>query len=85
MPVLSPEQRIQQLESTVSSLISQVNELTRELQSTRTEREELQDDLGEMAQTHSDLAHDYGNRLSRIERRVDDVDGGDEEQYNDSS
>ena len=81
LPVPSPEQRIQQLESAVVSLISQVAELTRELQSAR---EELGLEVAEVIETYEAVTQHHNQRLIRLEHMVDDGDSQDEEQYDDS-
>ena len=78
-PHLSTEQRVQQLESTVISLLTQVSELSRDLQSARTQLADLQpaahwfeqvnEDLDEILQFHPD-------RLDNRETRVTEIDGG---------
>ena len=85
-PQPSADQRLQQLESTVMSLQTQVADLTRELQSARTQREELQVRLDEQEEINENSAQNHECRLIQLERRVDNVDGGqDGEQYDDSN
>ena len=45
LEILSPEQRIQQLESTLISVLTQVADLTRQLQSTQQRVEEMEDEV----------------------------------------
>ena len=80
LPVPSPEQRIQQLESAVLLLISQVAELTRELQSAR---EELGLEVAEVIETYETVSQHHNQRLIRLEHMVDDGESRDEEQCDD--
>jgi chromosome segregation ATPase len=89
IPVLSPEQRIQQLESTVLQLISQVAGLTRELQSARADHQSLARDMDQLVpvsgQEHEQDMEELQGRLNAHDDRLDDLDGGPDEQQNDDS
>ena len=79
LPVPSPDQRFQQLESAVFSLIAQVAELTRDLQSARNQREALQRQLDELTETvemNENCSDQTQEVLSDLKLRVDDLDGG---------
>ena len=92
LQILSPEQRIQQLESNLISLMSQVMDLDRQLRSSLAERADLQqrvDRLEAQSLMAEDLIHDNNEelqeRLDVHDDRLDDLDGGPEEQQNDDS
>ena len=86
LPLLSPEQRTQQLESTLMSVLTQLQDLTRDLQSSRTERADLQrrvDWLEDVGLPHS--IESIETDLNDLRLRVDDLDGGPDEQQIDDS
>ena len=92
LQILSPEQRIQQLESNLISLMSQVMDLDRQLRSSLAERADLQqrmDRLEALQGMAEDLIYDNNaelqERLDVHDDRLDDLDGGPEEQQNDDS
>ena len=89
IPVLSPEQRIQQLESTVLQLISQVAGLTSELQSARADHQTLLSDMEQLEFVsgghHEQDMEELQGRLNAHDDRLDDLDGGPDEQQNDDS
>ena len=89
MPVLSPEQRIQQLESTVLQLISQVAGLTSQLQSARADHQSLVNDMEQLEPVsggeHEQDMEELQGRLNAHDDRLDDLDGGPDEQQNDDS
>jgi chromosome segregation ATPase len=89
LPVPSPDQRFQQLESAVFSLIAQVAELTSELQSLRSQRDDLQQRLEELEEdvnVHQESAVQANTyRLSLHNDRLDALDGGPDEQQDDDS
>ena len=75
-PQPSADQRLQQLESTVMRLQTHVADLTRELQSARTQREELQERLtNHESQTDMHLVLQE-ERVDSLETRVTEIDGG---------
>jgi peptidoglycan hydrolase CwlO-like protein len=92
LQVLSPEQRIQQLESNLISLMSQVMDLDRQLRSSLAERADLQQRVDRL-EALTDMAEEviYENNAELQERldvhddRLDNLDGGPEEQQNDDS
>ena len=92
LQILSPEQRIQQLESNLISLMSQVMDLDRQLRSSLAERADLQqrvDRLEALQGMAEDLIFDNNaelqERLDVHDDRLDNLDGGPEEQQNDDS
>ena len=88
LPVPSPDQRFQQLESAVFSLIAQVAELTRDLQSARNQREALQRQLDELTETvemNEGCTDQTQEVLSDLKLRVDDLDGGVQDRQQDDS
>ena len=87
IPQLSTEQRLQQLESTVISLLTQVSELSRQLESARSQRDDLQrvcDSFEHMEQyiLEADLQN-LPDRLDDLTTRVTEIDGGPFEQEDD--
>jgi DNA repair ATPase RecN len=78
IPQLSTEQRVQQLESTVIGLLRQISELSRDLQSARTQLADLQpavDTFEHMQQYLEDIML-HPTRLDDLETRVTEMDGG---------
>jgi predicted nucleic acid-binding Zn-ribbon protein len=77
IPHLSTEQRVQQLESTVMDLMSQVSGLTRELQAARTQQERLQVacDSYQFAEGYIDeaIAEQIPNLQQRVGRIEDEL------------
>jgi predicted RNase H-like nuclease (RuvC/YqgF family) len=73
IPHLSTEQRVQQLESTVINLVTQVSELTRELQAARSQQEQLQRacDSYQFAEHYIDEA--IVEQIPRLQQRVDRI------------
>ena len=92
IPQLSTEQRLQQLESTVISLLTQVSELSRQLESARSQRDDLQrvcDSLAHLSDMEqyideADLQN-LPDRLDDLTTRVTEIDGGPFEQEDDSN
>ena len=62
LEILSPEQRIQQLESTLISVLTQVADLTRQLQLSLTEPADLQERVEQMessgVEAHEEFCHE---------------------------
>ena len=89
IPVPSPEQRTQQLESAVLQLISQVAVLTRELQSARADHQSLVNGMEQLEPVsgpeHEQDMEELQGRLNAHDDRLDDLDGGPDEQQNDDS
>jgi len=92
LQILSPEQRIQQLESTLISVMTQVQDLDRQLRSSLAERADLQqrmDRLEALQGMAEDVIYDNNEelqeRLDVHDDRLDNLDGGPEEQQNDDS
>ena len=92
LQILSPEQRIQQLESNLISVMAQVQDLDRQLRSSLAERADLQqrlDRLEALTGMAEDLIFDNNaelqERLDVHDDRLDNLDGGPEEQQNDDS
>jgi chromosome segregation ATPase len=89
LQILSPEQRIQQLESTLISVMTQVQDLDRQLRSSLAERADLLQRLENVEdQVDDDVLEDLNNlhgRLNDHENRLYDLDGGPDEQQNDDS
>ena len=81
----SPEQRIQQLESTLMSVLTQLQDLTRDLQSSRTERADLQRRVDWLEEEQQCSSQNIETDLNDLRLRVDDLDGGPDEQQNDDS
>jgi chromosome segregation ATPase len=81
----SPEQRIQQLESTLMSVLTQLQDLTRDLQSSRTERADLQRRVDWLEEEQLCSSQNIETDLSDLRLRVDDLDGGPDEQQIDDS
>ena len=77
IPHLSTEQRVQQLESTVLSLLTQVSELSRELKAARTQQERLQVacDSYQFAEQYIDeaIAEQIPNLQQRVGRIEDEL------------
>jgi regulator of replication initiation timing len=92
LQIFSPEQRIQQLESNLISVLAQVQELDRQLRSSLAERADLQQRLDRL-EALTGMAEDliFENNAELQERldvhdvRLDDLDGGPAEQQNDDS
>ena len=87
IPQLSTEQRLQQLESTVIILLTQVSELSRQLESARSQRDDLQrvcDSFEHMEQyiLEADLQN-LPDCLDDLTTRVTEIDGGPFEQEDD--
>jgi hypothetical protein len=90
LQILSPEQRIQQLESNPMSVMSQVMDLDRQLRSSLAERtrelqsarEELGLEVAEVIETYETVTQHHDQRLIRLEHMVDD---GDNLTYSDDS
>ena len=81
-PPLSADLRIQQLETTLFSVMTQVTDLRSELQSLRSQRDDLQqrvDDLEEDIHVHHESA------IQHHAVRLDALDGGLDEQPDDDS
>ena len=91
IPQLSTEQRLQQLESTVIILLTQVSELSRQLESARSQRDDLQrvcDSFEYLEQYRYILEAELQNlpdRLDDLTTRVTEIDGGPFEQEDDSN
>jgi chromosome segregation ATPase len=92
LQIFSPEQRIQQLESNLISVLAQVQELDRQLRSSHAERVDLQqrlDRLEALTGMAEDLIFENNaelqQRLDVHDDRLDDLDGGPAEQQNDDS
>jgi chromosome segregation ATPase len=81
----APEQRIQQLESTLMSVLTQLQDLTRDLQSSRTERADLQRRVDWLEEEQLCSSQNIETDLSDLRLRVDDLDGGPDEQQIDDS
>jgi chromosome segregation ATPase len=81
----SPEQRIQQLESTLMSVLTQLQDLTRDLQSSRTERADLQRRVDWLEEEQLCSSQNIETDLNDLRLRVDDLDGGPDEQQIDDS
>ena len=69
---LSTEQRVQQLQSTVISLLTQVSELSRELKAARTQQERLQESCNryDFAEDHIDEVIEV---MPDLQRRLDTI------------
>ena len=89
LQILSPEQRIQQLESNLQLVLTQVADLTRQLQTALAERANMLQRLENVEdQVDDDVLEDLNNlhgRLNDHENRLYDLDGGPDEQQNDDS
>jgi regulator of replication initiation timing len=96
LQILSPEQRIQQLESNLISVMAQVQDLDRQLRSSLAERADLLQRLENVEdQVTDDVLDDLNDLHGRLnvqlailnvhDDRLDDLDGGAEEQQNDDS
>ena len=89
LQILSPEQRIQQLESNLISVMAQAQDLDRQLRSSLAERADLLQRLENVEdQVTDDVLDDLNNlhgRLNVHDDRLDNLDGGAEEQQNDDS
>ena len=81
-PPLSADQRIQQLETTLFSVMTQVTDLRSELQSLRSQRDDLQQRLEELEE---DVNVHHESVLQSHAVRLDALDGGLDEQPDDDS
>ena len=87
LQILSPEQRIQQLESTLLSVLTQLADLTSQLQSTQQRVKEMELEANELvsSQAHDADWEELQGRINDHENRLYDLDGGPDEQRNDDS
>ena len=87
LEILSPEQRIQQLESHLLSVLTQLADLTSQLQSTQQRVKEMELEANELvsSQAHDADWEELQGRINDHENRLYDLDGGPDEQQIDDS